>query len=137
MVAFWTMMRGEERNGRLRSTALPRAKRDSLARWVAFVHLVQQSNCYRDQQLVVQISSKASGTASKKPRNEGLPDWVDAQWFRYAFVTTYMAFVGQTANPWDVPVKQSVLVMQKIWDATSVHQYEITMATSIYQKVCD
>ena len=50
---------------------------------------------------------------------------------------TYMVFVGQTANPWDVPVKQSVQVMQKIWDATSRYEYEITMSAAIYQKVCD
>jgi hypothetical protein len=48
-----------------------------------------------------------------------------------------MAFVGQTADPWEVPVKQSVKVMQKIWDATNTHQYEITTSTAVYQKVCD
>jgi len=50
---------------------------------------------------------------------------------------TYMAFVGQTVNPWDVPVKQSVQVMQKIWDATSHYEYEITASAAIYQKVHD
>ena len=48
-----------------------------------------------------------------------------------------MAFVGQTADPWDVPVKQSVKVMQKIWDETNNYQYEITTSTAVYQKVCD
>jgi hypothetical protein len=48
-----------------------------------------------------------------------------------------MVFVGQTADPWDVPVKQSVLVMQKIWDATSTYEYEITASSAIYKKVCD
>jgi hypothetical protein len=48
-----------------------------------------------------------------------------------------MEFVGQTANPWDVPVKQSIQVMQKIWDATSAYQYEITPSSIVYQKVCD
>jgi hypothetical protein len=48
-----------------------------------------------------------------------------------------MAFVGQTADPWDVPVKQSVQVMQKIWDATSRYEYEITASAAIYQKVRD
>jgi hypothetical protein len=48
-----------------------------------------------------------------------------------------MAFVGQTADPWDVPVKQSVLVMQKIWDATSTYEYEITASTTVYNKVRD
>jgi hypothetical protein len=50
---------------------------------------------------------------------------------------TYMVFVGQTADPWDVPVKQSVQVMQKIWDATSRYDYEITTSAAIHQKVCD
>ena len=49
----------------------------------------------------------------------------------------YMAFVGQTADPWDVPVKQSVKVMQKIWDETNTYQYEITTSTTVYQKVRD
>jgi hypothetical protein len=48
-----------------------------------------------------------------------------------------MVFVGQTADPWDVPVKQSVQVMQKIWDATSRYEYEITASAAIYQKVRD
>ena len=46
-----------------------------------------------------------------------------------------MAFVGQTANPWDVPIKQAVLVMQKIWDATTDNEYKITMSTAVFQKV--
>ena len=48
-----------------------------------------------------------------------------------------MAFVGQTSDPWDVPVKQAVKVMQKIWDATNNIEYEITTSTAIYQKVSD
>lgn len=48
-----------------------------------------------------------------------------------------MAFVGQTNDPWDVPTKQSVEVMQKIWDATSNYEYEIATSTAIYQKVGD
>jgi len=50
---------------------------------------------------------------------------------------TYMAFVGQVTDPWDVPVKQSVQMMQKIWDATSRYEYEITTSAAIYQKVRD
>ena len=86
------------------------------------------------QQLVVQKTSKTSEIV-KKPRNEELPDWVEQHWFRYTFVTTYIAFVGQTADPWDVPIKQSVKVMQKIWDATSSYEYNITTSTAIYHKV--
>ena len=46
-----------------------------------------------------------------------------------------MAFVGQTSNPWDVPVKQALNVMQKIWDACSAYKYEITTSCAVYQKV--
>jgi hypothetical protein len=48
-----------------------------------------------------------------------------------------MAFVGQTINPWDVPVKQAIAVMQKIWDATSRFEYAVTTDTAVYHKVCD
>ena len=48
-----------------------------------------------------------------------------------------MAFVGQTTNPWDVPVKQSVEVMQKIWDTTSHIEYEIVGSSAVHQKVGD
>ena len=75
--------------------------------------------------------------ATRRPQNEELPQWVEAQWFQHTFVMTYMAFVGQTTNPWDVLVKQSVQVMQKIWDATSCYEYEITASAAIYQKVRD
>jgi len=48
-----------------------------------------------------------------------------------------MAFVGQTVDPWDVPVKQAVQVMQKIWDATNDSEYEITASSAVFQKVYD
>jgi hypothetical protein len=47
-----------------------------------------------------------------------------------------MAFVAQTADPWDVPVKQALEVMQKIWDATCDHTYKIRATTMVYHKVC-
>lgn len=90
------------------------------------------------QQLVAHKSSGEPGEpAPKKTRNEELPHWIEAQWFRRTFVTSYMAFVGQTVNPWDVPVKQSVAVMQKIWDETSRIEYKITTDTAVYHKVRD
>ena len=66
-----------------------------------------------------------------------LPQWIEAQWFQHTFVTTYMVFVGQTINPWEVPVKQSTMVMQKIWDATSRFDYIVTSDTEVYHKVHD
>ncbi|KAI9448605.1 hypothetical protein BJY52DRAFT_1193317 [Lactarius psammicola] len=75
-----------------------------------------------------------SGPVSKKARYEGLPDWIDARWFRHTFVSTYMAFVGQTANPWDVPIKQAIEVMQKIWNETNGNDYTI-MPTSMHQEL--
>jgi len=81
---------------------------------------------------VVQTTSKATEPTLTRPRYDELPDWVDAHWFRYTFVTTYMAFVGQTVNPWDVPVKTSVLAMQKIWDATSSRKYKITASSAVH-----
>jgi hypothetical protein len=47
-----------------------------------------------------------------------------------------MAFIGQTADPWDVPVRQAVEVMQKIWDVTNGHEYEIVPSSAVYRKVC-
>ena len=72
---------------------------------------------------------------AKKTQNEELLDWVEPYWFRHTFVTMYMAFVSQTSNPWEVPTKQSINIMLKIWDATSRHKYEIMTLTAIYQKV--
>ena len=77
----------------------------------------------------------ANQPPSKKARGEELPDGVPEEWFRYTFVSTYLAFVGQTADPWDVPVHRAVEVMQKIWDATSPIGYDITPSTLVYQKV--
>jgi hypothetical protein len=82
-------------------------------------------------------TSKPIEVAPKRLRNEGLPEWVNPQWFRFTFVSTYMMFVGQTLNPWDVPVKQALSVMKKIWAATSKRDYEITPSTAVYKKVCD
>jgi hypothetical protein len=75
--------------------------------------------------------------APKKGQNEELLDWIKPQWFQHTFVSMYMAFVSQTADPWDVPAKQAVQVMQKIWDVTNGHNYEIMTSTPVYQKVCN
>ena len=99
-----------------------------------YLYLIRRSNCH-GQQLVVQKPSNTTARTSKRPRNGDLPGWIDGHWFRRTFVSTYMAFVGRTANPWDVPPEQAVLVMQKIWDATTHHNYEITVSTPVYSKV--
>ena len=36
-----------------------------------------------------------------------------------------------------MPVRQAVEVMQKIWDATCDHEYNIMSSTPVFQKVCD
>lgn len=81
------------------------------------------------QQLIVQSTAE---TKPKKARTVELPDWIDARWFCHTFVTMYMAFVGQTVDPWDVPIKQAVQVMQKIWDATNGSEYEITASSAVF-----
>ena len=82
------------------------------------------------QQLIVQKPEE-----TKKPRYEELPEHIEPKWFRQTFVSTYMVFVGQTADPWDVPVKRAVEVMQKIWDSTTSRTYKITCSGPVYQKV--
>jgi hypothetical protein len=130
-------IRGKERGVAINSP--PKGKKRVTSEVSFFVELsfVQQSNCYPNQRLIIQKPSKSGEMTSKKPRNEELPSWIELQWFRHTFVPTYMEFFGQTADPWDVPVKQSVKVMQKIWDETNSYQYEITTSTSVHQKVCD
>ena len=54
------------------------------------------------QHVVVQV--QPSESTSKKAQIEELLDYVMPAWFRHMFVSTYMAFVAQTADPWDVPV---------------------------------
>ncbi|KAI0284420.1 hypothetical protein BC826DRAFT_1056284 [Russula brevipes] len=89
-----------------------------------------------DVTIIIQKPSTAGETAAKAPRNDGFPHGVEAQWFRhrYTFISTYVAFVGQTANPCDVPVEEAVRVMQMIWNATTDYEYEITPSTGVYQK---
>ena len=87
-----------------------------------FLYIIQQFESYCDQKLIIQTAMAASkaGSNLKRPsQNEELPDWIDAQWFWYTFVTMYMAFVCQTVDSWDVPIKQAVAIMQKIWNAIS------------------
>jgi hypothetical protein len=86
---------------------------------------------------MVQKPQASSAVTSKTLAVEELPSHVTAKWFRFTFISMYMAFVAQAADPWDVPSTQAVKVMQKIWDATSTHKYEITTSTAVYQKVCD
>ena len=38
-------------------------------------------------------------------------------------------------DPWDVPAKQAVVVMQVIWNATNGNDYEGTTFTVVYQKI--
>jgi hypothetical protein len=47
-------------------------------------------------------------------QHKEFPDYVTPKWFRFTFVSTYMTFISQTADAWDVPIKQAVDVMQKI-----------------------
>lgn len=68
---------------------------------------------------------------------KSLQTGINVQWFCHTFITTYMAFISQTMDPWDVLVKQSVLIMQKIWDATSTYEYEVTASTTVHKKVRD
>lgn len=73
---------------------------------------------------------------SKNARNEELPVWLDAKWFRRTFVTTYMAYVGELTNPWEVSATQAVDAMQRIWDGTSGKAgYKITKTTAVYGRV--
>ena len=99
-----------------------------------YLYLIRRSNCH-GQQLVVQKVSNPTERKYKRARNEDLPGWIDGNWFRRTFVSTYMAFVGQTSNPWDVPPAHAVPVMQKIWDKTNDRKYEITESTPVYKKV--
>ena len=47
-----------------------------------------------------------------------------------------MGVVGQSMDPWDVPAKWAVEMMQAIWDVTNDKVYEVTTSTMVYQKVC-
>jgi hypothetical protein len=81
------------------------------------------------------VVQRSSVTTSKKVGSQAFPDNIDLKWFRYTFISTYITFVSQTADPWDVPVRQAIEVMQKIWDATSDDKYEIMTSTLVYQRV--
>lgn len=72
---------------------------------------------------------------SKKRDREPIPDFVTMKWFRQTFVSTYMAFVGQVENPWEMPTKLALEVMQKIWNATCAFEYQITKETEVYHRV--
>ncbi|KAN0130427.1 hypothetical protein V8E53_011828, partial [Lactarius tabidus] len=81
------------------------------------------------EQLVVQKPGKLT---SKKTQAEELPTFITAKWFRFTFVSTYMTFVAQTADPWEVPAMQAVEVMQKIWNVTILFEYNIMTSTAVY-----
>jgi hypothetical protein len=66
------------------------------------------SLCLPIQGLIVQKPSKVGETTSKKAQIEELPDYVNAKWFRKTFIPTYMAYVNQVMNPWEVPAKLAV-----------------------------
>ncbi|KAN0131106.1 hypothetical protein V8E53_011107 [Lactarius tabidus] len=86
------------------------------------------------EQLVVQKPRKLT---SKKTRAEELPTFITAKWFQFTFVSTYMTFVAQSADPWEVPAMQAVEVMQKIWNTTSSFEYNITTSTATVQRCTD
>jgi hypothetical protein len=89
-------------------------------------------------QLPAPIRQPSNTTSTKKARrDEELPNFVSPKWFRYTFVSTYIAFVSQSPDPWYVPVKKAVDAMQKIWDATCPIEYKITRSTPVYRKVSD
>ena len=108
---YWTRI--QSKNKRKRS--------DSIQEWAAEI----PSN----------VKPASNQPTTKKARREELPDGVSEKWFRYRFVSTYLAFVGQTLDPWNVPVHRAVEVMQKIWDEIGPIGYDITPSTLVYQKV--
>ena len=76
------------------------------------------------QHIVSQTKGEVASERKKKPKKapaEEIPKSVLMKWFRQTFVPTYMAFVGQTLDPWDITDKQALEVMQKIWDATCAY----------------
>ncbi|KAF8268670.1 hypothetical protein EI94DRAFT_1800187 [Lactarius quietus] len=77
---------------------------------------------------------KSSKSASNKQSDE-LPSFIEARWFWATFVSMYMTFVAQTADPWDIPVAQALEVMQKIWDVTSSFKYKIETSSAYIKKL--
>jgi hypothetical protein len=87
-------------------------------------------------QVPAPIPQPSKTTSTKKARrDEKLPNFVSLKWYQNTFLSTYIAFVSQTPDPWRVPVKKAVDAMQKIWDATSPFEYKIARFTPVYQKV--
>ena len=129
---------GEEQEVAVKSPPKGKKQVTSKVGYYLFLYIIQQFESYCDQKLIVQTAmaaGKAGSNLERPSQNEELPDWIDAQWSQYMFVTMYMAFVGQTVDPWDVPVKQAVAIMQKIWNTISSKPYEITDSTLVYKKV--
>ena len=56
------------------------------------------------------VQNKGGEMVSKKCA-EDLPAWIDQQWFCQIFIATYMAFIGQLMDPWDIPAKQALEMM--------------------------
>jgi hypothetical protein len=48
-----------------------------------------------------------------------------------------MTYVGESANPWDVPTNLAIEKMQAIWDATGSIDYKVTghKTNIVYKKV--
>ena len=70
---------------------------------------------------------------AKKPGNNNLPDGTKTKLWRPVFISTYLAYVGSVANPWEIPVKTACEIMQLIWDAIfSDIPYIVTSTSSVY-----
>lgn len=87
----------------------------------------------------MKVSSETVKVVSrpKKLVNNDLPDGVElkAAW-RRSFVSTYMQFVGSSANPWDIPPKLACEKMQLIWDAVFPDiKYDVTSTSTVYHIV--
>ena len=74
------------------------------------------------------ISKSATGT---------LPAGTDVGKWCHSLISTYIQVVSSSANPWDIPPKYAIEVLQKLWDIffPDIPQI-VTMTSPIYKKVC-
>ena len=81
------------------------------------------------------LAPAAPATDTSKSVMGKLPARTNVGKWHHSLISTYIRIVSSSANPWDIPPKYSIEILQKLWDTFFPNIPQVVTVTSpIYKK---